>query len=103
LGAITAVPDGAITPWPPSQYPGVQMQATVVLSPSTQKTVPVNVLYAGPAPLEIEGVAQINFVIPAINFTAFPGRTVYYQILIPSPEASTLPFTFSNGVEIWTK
>ena len=31
LGAITTLPDGAITPWPPSQYPGVQMQATAYL------------------------------------------------------------------------
>ena len=103
LGAITTVPDGAITPWPPSQYPGVQMQATAYLSVSTQETVPVNVLYAGPAPLEIEGVAQINFVVPAVNFTGFPGRTVRYALQVPSPGAGPSNFTFSNGVEIWTK
>jgi len=103
LGAITALPDGAITPWPPSQYPGVQMQATAYLSVSTQITVPTNVLYAGPAPLEVEGVAQINFVIPAINFTGFPGRTVSYTLKVPSPEGSTSAFSFSNGVQIWTK
>jgi uncharacterized protein (TIGR03437 family) len=102
LGAITVLPDGAITPWPPSQYPGVQMQATAYLSVSTQETVPVSVLYAGPAPLEIEGLAQINLVIPAINFTGFPGRTVRYAVLVPSSDGGIPSFAFSNGVQIWT-
>ena len=79
------------------------MQATAYLSVSTQGTVPVNVLYAGPAPLEIEGVAQINFMIPAIDFTGFPGRTVRCALQVPSPEGSTSAFSFSNGVQIWTK
>jgi uncharacterized protein (TIGR03437 family) len=102
LGAITALPDGAVTPWPASQYSGVQMQATAYLSESTQETVPVNIIYAGPAPLEIEGLAQINFVIPAINFSGFPGRTVRYAISVPSSDGG-MSAALSNSFQIWTK
>jgi uncharacterized protein (TIGR03437 family) len=103
LGAITTLPDGAITPWPPSQYPGVQIQATAYLSVSTQVTLPANVLYAGPAPLEIEGLAQINFVVLALDFKGFPGRVVTYAIQIPSSAGGAPAFKYSNGVQIWTK
>jgi uncharacterized protein (TIGR03437 family) len=70
VGAATpSVPDGGITPDPP---PAVNLGAQVMFAWYTCSFidcpvtfwVPSQILYLGPAPLEVEGLWQINFVIP---------------------------------------
>lgn len=69
LGTTTpATPDGGITPYPP---PSQDLQLKVVFSWKAQcflyagsAVAVVDPVYAGPAPLEIEGLSQINVVVP---------------------------------------
>ena len=93
LGTVSpAVPDGAITPIP---IPNLNAPPTITMSwqvsPSNQVSLNAQILYAGPAPLEVEGLDQINLVVPAPpNFgqpSGGPLITVASQIsnlLIPS-------------------
>jgi len=98
FGAIgNSIPDGGITPPAGAQYPGVQVQATWQISFSHELTLPATVLYAGAAPLEVEGVGQINFVVPATLGYVLSGPT--FEITITSPNAKL----FSPSFQIWTR
>jgi len=92
LGTVTPVtPDGAVTPVPP---PSLDLNWRVNVEwdtsrPSVFFDVSPRVLYIGPAPLSVEGLAQAAFVIPARPtgntvknplislFTKLPGRTQF--------------------------
>ena len=70
LGSITpAQPDGAFIgfPLPSDNVPVTMSASTLCGGPGlpTPCSMPVNVLYAGPAPFEVAGVSQINFVATA--------------------------------------
>jgi uncharacterized protein (TIGR03437 family) len=100
FGAVgNSIPDGGITPPATAQYPGLQVEASWQISTFNWTTSLVTVLYAGPAPLEVEGVGQINFVVPpappAYPFVlSGPG----FGITITSPNGK-----FFGGFQIWTR
>jgi len=70
LGTVTpSLPDGAITPYPP---PKQDLTASVLfqwngLNPGDFFETAGTVLYAGPAPLEVEGLGQINVQLPGAS------------------------------------
>jgi len=94
LGAITpAPPDGSVIGSP---LPLQDLQMSVLagrVNPTSNTLVlgNVNVLYAGPAPSEIEGLSQINFQIPQT------GGSIYLEVA-----SGTFSSTTSAAVEIWT-
>ena len=51
----------------------------------------MNVIYAGPAPYEIEGLCQINFQVPPT------GDSFYVEV-----SSGTFAAATANGVGIWT-
>ena len=112
LGTTTpATPDGGITPYPP---PAQDLQIKVVFTFQTQcflyggsESVVADPLYAGPALLEIEGVNQINVVVPSppppVDASCAPvivkgGLSVAVEVLLPGGAA---PIS-SPAVGIWT-
>jgi hypothetical protein len=64
---------------------------------TNQYTLPVPIRYAGAAPLEVEGVGQINFVLPAPPTGALSGP--FFQVVMTSlhPSPVSLPF------QIWIR
>ena len=58
-----------------------------------------NILYAGPGPLEIEGVGQINVVVPS---TPGPGLATGGPFVYIEVSPSNGGF-FSSAVALWTK
>jgi len=98
FGAVgNSIPDGGITPPAAAQYPGLQVEASWQISTFNWTTSLVTVLYAGAAPLEVEGVGQINFVVPATLGYVLSGPT--FEITITSPNAKL----FSPSFQIWTR
>jgi uncharacterized protein (TIGR03437 family) len=100
LGATTpAVPDGSVTPAsPPSQNLSVYMNASVQTDPN-EGFLPdgaAQVLYAGPAPLEVEGLGQINLIVPP----AAPTQIVSFQFWVGDLSEQAYG---SNAGLIWTK
>jgi uncharacterized protein (TIGR03437 family) len=94
LGAPTPIPaDGSLIPFPPpAQNLPVQIQ---IPNPQLGNPLPIyaEVLYAGPAPLEIAGMSQINFQVP-------PGLPVSlsrlgFRVLVTLPDGTTVA---SNSV-----
>lgn len=98
LGTMTPQPpDGAVTPYPP---PRQDLNLRITYSYSRTPPLNARTLYAGPAPLEVEGLGQINLAAPpppASSFDAGP----YIGIAVASPD-NTME-TYSPGVAIWVK
>ena len=102
LGSVTpATPDGGTTPNPPPSqdltpvvtftWPGSDPGVSFV-------SVPV-LLYSGPAPLEVEGLAQINFAIPGPpEGLVFGSPTIVVTTRLPDGT-----FAYSPPVTIWTE
>jgi uncharacterized protein (TIGR03437 family) len=96
LGAITpALPDGSVIGLPlPSQ--DLQISMLTVLGINQQENSYVyggmNVLYAGPAPYEIEGLSQINFQVPQT------GASLFVVVSLPGVVGTTT----AGGATIWT-
>lgn len=88
------ITDGSVTPvMPPAQ--NLEVGVYACQNPCQQpEPEPVSVLYAGPAPLEIEGLGQINFAVPALGFT-----TIDISVSSSSAERGL----FSDPVTIWSK
>jgi uncharacterized protein (TIGR03437 family) len=103
LGTVTpSVPDGGITPYPPPTQ-NLNVQATFTWPDTSDGpwTVAPQVAYAGPAPLEVEGLAQFNVVVPPApsQFLVFSGPSLQVQVSLPPPQTS-----FSSPyMAIWTK
>ncbi len=95
LGAVTPpVPDGEITPWP---SPAQDLNVRVAFEWPTSETffdVFPQILYAGPAPFEVEGLGQINVIVPStpqdagfifggpyifVDVISQDGKTTYYS------------------------
>jgi uncharacterized protein (TIGR03437 family) len=100
LGATTpAVPDGSVTPAsPPSQNLSVYMTASVQTDPNEgfPPGSTAQVLYAGPAPLEVEGLGQINVIVPP----AAPTQIISFQFWVGDLSEQAYG---SNAGLIWTK
>ena len=94
LGAITPpVPDGALIPFP---LPLQNLKIAVLIPyPDSHHPYPPpwfgEVSYAGPAPLQIAGVSQVNVRVPS--------GPVSFTLQVTLPDGST---TVSKGVTIWT-
>ena len=101
LGAMTpSPPDGGITPLPvASQESQISAVFFEPLQPSTpgewSPPVRANVLYAGPAPLEVEGLGQINVQVPqAVG-------PISFAISVVSPDGTQ---EYTSGIAvIWTQ
>jgi uncharacterized protein (TIGR03437 family) len=96
LGSVTpSVPDGAITPVPiPSPDLIVGVDACQNLYPDSC-AVPAfgTALYAGPAPLEVEGLGQINVRVPS-----GPGQILFsIDVILLDGTA-----VYSDSAAIWT-
>ena len=98
LGATTpAMPDGSITPVsPPSQ----DLRAGVAYStwgtdgfPGWSLSKPAAFSYAGPAPLEVEGLGQINVQVP------YAFGPILFRVTIVSSDGSQL---YGNSAAVWT-
>jgi len=90
---IPAPPDGGLIGLPlPVQSLEVSMSTVQGLDQQTNSYIfgPVNVLYAGPAPNEIEGLSQINFQVP--------GGAILIQV-----SSGTFNSGTTDWVNIWTK
>jgi uncharacterized protein (TIGR03437 family) len=87
LGAITPAPvDGSLNPIPlATQNLAVQIQ--YVDEPfGNPDPLPARIVYAGPAPLEVVGLSQINFVLP-------PQELLYsnsFAVLVTLPDGSVV-------------
>ncbi|MBZ5619961.1 MAG: hypothetical protein LAQ69_14750 [Acidobacteriia bacterium] len=94
LGAMTPIPPdgGLIGLPPPSQDLQVRVPVLLGLNQSANSLVYglANVLYAGPAPNEVEGMSQINFQVPA------RGEAFYIEV-----SSGTFHATTATGVLIW--
>ncbi|HLI83898.1 MAG TPA: hypothetical protein VKV17_08265 [Bryobacteraceae bacterium] len=113
LGATSpATPDGAVSQAAP---PAPAFQVQVVFTWQTQcslrmssESVTVNPLYAGPAPLEVEGLSQIDVAVPSPppptppnDCSPVPGNggpMVAIQVLVPGAAAPVS----SQPVQLWT-
>jgi uncharacterized protein (TIGR03437 family) len=113
LGTTTpATADGAITP---DQPPVPDLQVQVIFTWQIQcplfrgsEPVTANPLYAGPVPMEVEGLSQINVAVPSppastppnncSPVTASGGPTLTIDVLVPG---ATAPIS-SQPVEIWS-
>jgi uncharacterized protein (TIGR03437 family) len=99
LGTITPpLPDGSVIGLPlPSQSAQIAMSSLLGVNDLENAYVygGVSVLYAGPAPYEIEGLSQINFQVPQT------GATVFIAVSSAGlPGTSTATTTI--GAPIWT-
>jgi uncharacterized protein (TIGR03437 family) len=98
LGTITPQPpDGGLTPYPP---PTQDLNVRVTYGYSRTPPLNARTLYAGPAPLEVEGLGQINVAAPPppeSNLDAGP----YIVISATSPDYQTQ--AYSPAVGIWVK
>jgi uncharacterized protein (TIGR03437 family) len=99
LGATTpTLPDGSITPVPLASQ---NLQVTVTYTLNELRTnmphpLPAQVLYAGPAPLEIEGLGQVNVVAPG------GPAPVFLQLLVISADG-TQTYNTGPSLAIWTR
>ncbi len=99
LGLITpAPPDGSVIGFPlPSQALQVYAENVLGISQTTNSYVfgAVEVLYAGPAPDEVEGLSQINIRVP---------QTEGWSLIIGlvGVPAEALDISSPTGVTIWT-
>jgi uncharacterized protein (TIGR03437 family) len=84
LGPISPVPaDGSLTQLP---APALQYPVTVIFTGTVSNLdVQGDVLYAGPAPLEVGGLFQINVVVPAFPFTVKVEVTPTGGVAVASP------------------
>ncbi len=96
LGTMTPSPaDGCVIPVPiPAQDLIVQVTFAQLSQFGWNGNTPAEILYAGPAPLEVEGLAQINLRVPSGT-----GSPVTVQINVLSPDGTQ---TFSSpGALLW--
>ena len=72
LGTVTpSTPDGGITPDPPPTQ-DVKIRALFMMPTHDNRNLSFgDIRYAGPAPLEVEGLSQINVVAPPLPFDSF--------------------------------
>jgi uncharacterized protein (TIGR03437 family) len=101
LGALTPSPaDGAVVSPP---LPAQQLPIQVLFTWSTSDgSLPgsAKILYAGPAPGEIEGLAQISVQVPGppANFFVFGGPSLQVEVTLPDGSQALSPYT-----ALWTK
>jgi uncharacterized protein (TIGR03437 family) len=103
LGTVTPPPpDGSITSYP---LPSQDLKAIVAffwngIDPSGFFETDANVPYVGPAPLELEGVGQINVVVPPAPppGLVIGGPFIYIEVSLPNGGRVS-----SSGVALWTK
>ncbi len=96
LGPITpALPDGAIVPIPiPTQIMTVQVTFMPLSQPGSTPGTLADILYAGPAPLELEGLGQINLRVPTGT-----GSPITFRVVVLSPDGKE---SFSSpGALLW--
>jgi uncharacterized protein (TIGR03437 family) len=101
LGAMTpSPPDGGITPVPPAAQ---QLSIQVLFLPVNEENIaePLEILYAGPAPLEIEGLGQINFRLPnaEVEESELNGGPALYQVYVIWPDGGSQ----SQLATVWTQ
>lgn len=104
LGATTpALADGSITPVPmPVQDTVLGMEYLVAgypYMPTQPPPVMMQVLYYGPAPLEVEGVGQINVVLPESP----PSTSLTLQLFATSSQNGLVFYTPVGYTTIWVQ
>jgi len=103
LGPMTPSPvDGGLNLLPPAAQNLTIQVLTTQTSPSGGPAPDglVDVLYAGPAPLEVEGLGQINVRVPAPPGPV-PGSSVTFKVMVTSADQTT--FVVSAEVAIYTE
>jgi uncharacterized protein (TIGR03437 family) len=105
LGVVSpAVPDGGISPLP-SPMQNLKIQVDLICFSSTSPIGLDNfppIGYAGPAPLEVEGLAQINVPLQCPGILGIPfGRPPIVELNVSSPDGRTI--YRSDSVQLWTR